>query len=87
MLVTGAIVAVNGLNPLSLLTLGIGGVLAIAPKLTFKVSSLDETAPTEPDITPGEFRIYRQAELGLQPHCWQMALFSLLVRMVVVSLY
>ncbi|MHC5917060.1 MAG: AAA family ATPase [Nostoc sp.] len=83
MLATGAIVAVNGLNPLSLLTLGMGGILAllaavgrrswtrslrvaIASKFTPKVSSLDETALTEPepDITPGEFKIYRQAELN-----------------------
>lgn len=41
-----------------------GGILAIAPKLTPKVSSKNETAPTEPEITPGEFKIYRQAELN-----------------------
>ncbi|MEH2279557.1 MAG: hypothetical protein V7K40_33485 [Nostoc sp.] len=38
--------------------------MAIAPKLTPKVSSLDEAAPTEPEIKPGEFKIYRQAELN-----------------------
>ena len=64
MVATGAVISINGLNPLSLIALAIGGVLAIAPKLTPKVSSVDETAPTEPDITPGEFRIYRQAELN-----------------------
>ncbi len=72
MLTTGAIVAVNGLNPLSLIAIVVSGVLAfslrvavgIAFSIIPKVSSLDETAPTQPDITPGEFRIYRQAELN-----------------------
>ncbi|AVH74450.1 AAA family ATPase [Nostoc sp. 'Lobaria pulmonaria (5183) cyanobiont'] len=69
MLATGAIVAVNGLNPLSIIALAIGGVLAIAPKLTSKLSSKNPTtqdpAPAIEQIpTPGEFRIYRQAELN-----------------------
>ena len=77
MLATGAIVAVNGLNPLSLLALGMGGILAfslrvavgIAPKLTPKVSSKNSTtqnpAPVIEEIpAPGEFKIYRQAELN-----------------------
>ncbi|WDD36082.1 ATP-binding protein (plasmid) [Nostoc sp. UHCC 0926] len=65
MLATGAIVAVNGLNPLSLLTLGIGGVLAMssdkllriyAPNLTSKLSSKNETQELTTEIipTPGE---------------------------------
>ncbi|YAF99279.1 MAG: AAA family ATPase (plasmid) [Nodularia sp. CChRGM 3473] len=61
MLATGLVVAINGLNPLLLLALGIGGALAFIPKL----SSKNETASTEPDIiAPGEFKIYRQAELN-----------------------
>ena len=77
MLATGAIVAVNGLNPLSLLTLGIGGVLAMssdkllriyAPNLTSKLSSKNETQDPAPAIEEipalGEFKIYRQAELN-----------------------
>jgi hypothetical protein len=74
MLATGTIVVLNGLNPLSLIALGISGVLAfsfrvavgIAPKL--KLSSKNETQDPAPVIeqipTPGEFRIYRQAELN-----------------------
>lgn len=56
MLATGAIVAVNGLNPLSLLTLGIGGVLAflaavgIAPNFTSKLSSKNDTQHSAPVI-------------------------------------
>ncbi|WP_375514883.1 hypothetical protein [uncultured Nostoc sp.] len=57
MLATGAIVAVNNLNPLSLLTLGIGGVLAMssnkllciyAPNLKF--SSKNQTQDPAPAI-------------------------------------
>ena len=61
MLATGAIVAVNGLNPLSLIALGVSGVLAIAPNLTSKLSSKNETqdlAPvTEQIPTPEEKRL------------------------------
>jgi hypothetical protein len=76
MVATGAIVAFNGLNPLSLLALGIGGVLAMsgnkllciyAPKLKLssKNSTTQDPAPVIEQIpTPGEFRIYRQAELN-----------------------
>ena len=76
MLATGAIVAVNGLNPLSLMTLGIGAVLAfrkvavlgIASSLSPKVSSKnDEAQNPEPTIeitAPSDFKIYRQAELN-----------------------
>ncbi|MHC5822713.1 MAG: AAA family ATPase [Nostoc sp.] len=69
MLVTGVIIAVNGLSPLSLVTLGMGGVIAIAHSIISKVSSKnDETqhpAPAIEEITaPGEFKIYRQAELN-----------------------
>jgi AAA domain len=80
MFATGAVIAVNGLNPLSLIALAMGGVLAllaavgIAPKL--KLSSKNDTqhsAQAERPATanstddlpaPGEFKIYRQAELN-----------------------
>ena len=71
MVATGAIVAVNGLNPLSLIALGVGGVIAllaavgIAPNLKF--SSKNETQESTPTIeipATGEFKIYRQAELN-----------------------
>ncbi|MCC5668433.1 ATP-binding protein [Nostoc sp. CHAB 5784] len=68
MLATGAIIAINGLNPLSLLALSMGGILAIAPKVTSKLSSKNSTTqdstPIEEIPAPGEFRIYRQAELN-----------------------
>ena len=70
MLATGAIVAVNGLNSLSLIALVVSGVLAITPnltpKLTPKVSSKNETQEpiTETIPAPGDFKIYRQAELN-----------------------
>lgn len=66
MVATGVIVAVNGINPLSLLVAGLGGVLAIAPSLTSKLSSKNETEEpiTETLPTPGELKIYRQAELN-----------------------
>lgn len=73
MFATGAIVAVNGLNPFSWVAVGIGGALVLLPKF----SSLDDTQPTlrkattvsiapSTDELPatGEFRIYRQAELN-----------------------
>ncbi|MCC5670621.1 ATP-binding protein [Nostoc sp. CHAB 5784] len=91
MLATGVIVAANGLNPLSLLALGMGGVLAMsgdkllciyAPKLSSKNSTTQDPAPiidsegvasrreasSSPRASeipaPGDFRIYRQAELN-----------------------
>ncbi|OUL23963.1 9-O-acetyl-N-acetylneuraminate esterase [Nostoc sp. RF31YmG] len=64
MLATGAIIALNGLNPFSLVTLGISGVWALFPKLSSKNEQAN-SAPTIEDIpTPGAFRIYRQAELN-----------------------
>ncbi|MBD2666678.1 ATP-binding protein [Richelia sinica] len=60
MLATGIGIAIAGLNPLSLAALGISAVLSFP-----KFSSKNETEPTEPEITaPGEFKIYRQAELN-----------------------
>ncbi|MBD2458416.1 ATP-binding protein [Nostoc sp. FACHB-87] len=60
MVASGVAIALNGLNPLSLAALGISAVLSFP-----KFSSKNETEPTEPDITtPGEFKIYRQAELN-----------------------
>jgi hypothetical protein len=80
MLTTGAIVAVNGLSPLSLLALGMGGILATssdkllriyAPKLKLssKNSTTQDPAPLIDSAAseipaPGEFKIYRQAELN-----------------------
>lgn len=76
MVATGAVISINVLNPLSLIALAIGGVLAfslrvavgIAPKLTSKLSSKNETQDPAPVIeeipAPGEFKIYRQAELN-----------------------
>lgn len=74
MLAAGAIIAVNGLNPLSLVVAGISGVLAllaavgIAPSLISKLSSKNETQHSAPVIeeipAPGDFKIYRQAELN-----------------------
>jgi len=64
MVATGAIVAVNGLNPLSLIALVISGVLAIAPKLSSKNPTTQESTPIEEIPALGEFRIYRQAELN-----------------------
>lgn len=72
MLATGAIVAVNGLNPLSLIALVVSGVLAfslrvavgIAPKLSSKNETQDSALTTETIPTSGDFRIYRQAELN-----------------------
>lgn len=83
---TGAVIVINGLNPLSLLALGMGAILAllaavgIAPKVTSKLSSKNETQDPAPVIdsaalaspraseilapAPGEFKIYRQAELN-----------------------
>lgn len=66
MLITGAII-VYGLNPFSLVTLGIGGILAIAPslKLSSQKNSTQDSTPTIEDITaPRQFKIYRQAELN-----------------------
>lgn len=59
MAVSGAAIALNGLNPLSLAALGIGAAFSL-PKFSSK-----KTEPTELDIiAPGEFKIYRQAELN-----------------------
>lgn len=57
MAVTGAAIALNGLNPISLLALAFSAVLS------FPKSS--KTDKTEPDIiAPRKFKIYRQAELN-----------------------
>lgn len=67
MLATGAIVAINGINPLSLIALGVSGLLAFAPKLKLssKKNQTQDPAPAIEQIpTPREFRIYRQAELN-----------------------
>ncbi len=72
MVATGAIIAINGLNPFSLLALGMGGALAqLAVGIAFipKVSSKNEIAHNSSLITedisaPGAFKIYRQAELN-----------------------
>ncbi|WP_138504467.1 AAA family ATPase [Nostoc sp. PA-18-2419] len=80
MLATGAIVVVNGLNPFSLLALGISGAFAILPKLSSKKNETQDSTPTIDNIstpgekrlagvgefvaTSGEFKIYRQAELN-----------------------
>ncbi|WP_373527384.1 AAA family ATPase [Nostoc sp.] len=68
MVAAGAIIAINGLNPLSLIVLGVGGTIAIAHSIISKVSSKnDETqhpAPTIEIPATGEFKIYRQAELN-----------------------
>ena len=77
MVATGAIVAVNGLNPLSLIAIVVSGVLAMssdkllriyASSLSPKVSSKnDEAQNPEPTIeipAPSDFKIYRQAELN-----------------------
>jgi len=68
MFATGAIITINGLNPLSLVAIVVSAVLAIAPKLTPKLSSKNETQDPAPAIeeipAPGDFKIYRQAELN-----------------------
>lgn len=77
MVATGAIVAVNGLNPLSLVALIVSGVLALAPKLKLssKKNDTQDPAPVIDNATlasppasdipaPGEFKIYRQSELN-----------------------
>jgi AAA domain len=73
MLATGAIVAINGLNPLSLLAMGVSGALAFVPKFSSKKNEtqnelnapLPLTEPTTENIpAPGAFKIYRQAELN-----------------------
>lgn len=64
MVTTGAVVVVNGLNPLSLLALGIGGAIAIFPKFSSKNETQNSVLSTDDIPTPGEFRIYRQAELN-----------------------
>lgn len=58
---TGAIVALNGLNPVSLLALGISGVFAFIPKFSSKKNDPDTT---DEIAAPGEFKIYRQTELN-----------------------
>ncbi|MFB2768331.1 AAA family ATPase [Pelatocladus sp. BLCC-F211] len=63
MVATGAFIAINGLNPFSLLALGISGAIALFPKLSSKKNETqDSELSTIP--TPGEFKIYRQAELN-----------------------
>ncbi|WP_392530198.1 AAA family ATPase [Nostoc sp. C117] len=86
MVATGAIVVVNGLNPLSLMALAMGGALAqlavgiaMLPKLSSKNAQNRLNAPlpltaraehpatansTDDIPTPGDFKIYRQAELN-----------------------
>jgi AAA domain len=63
MVATGGIVAINGLNPFSLVTLGISGALSLFPKLS-KNETQQSTPATDDIPTPGDFRIYRQAELN-----------------------
>lgn len=68
-LATTVIVAINGTNPLSLVILGVGALLAMIPNssLLKKAFSSNQQAKKEPTITEipdsNEFRIYRQAEL------------------------
>lgn len=69
MMATGAFIAINGLNPLSLLAMGISGALAFVPKVSSQLlerlrqrdatHSLDETqSPTTEQIpTPEEKRL------------------------------
>jgi hypothetical protein len=71
MLITGAIVAVNGLNPFSMLAVVMSGAIAMLPKLSSKNARNSAraehpaTANSTDDIpTPGDFKIYRQAELN-----------------------
>ncbi|MEH1853773.1 MAG: ATP-binding protein [Nostoc sp.] len=70
MLATGAFITINGLNPFSLVTLGIGGAISLLPKLSPKNEQANGlrpatlTASSEDIPTPGEFKIYRQAELN-----------------------
>ncbi|MBH8564476.1 ATP-binding protein [Nostoc sp. CENA67] len=76
MVATGALTAIAGLNPFSIAALGISAALSLIPKFSRHLlqagkpvqrsdSSKNETATTEPDITtPGDFKIYRQAELS-----------------------
>jgi len=68
MVATGVIIAINGLNPLSLIALGMAGTIAIAHSVISKVSSkngeADNPPPTIEIPTTGEFKIYRQAELN-----------------------
>ncbi|MBD2341247.1 ATP-binding protein [Calothrix sp. FACHB-156] len=73
MVATGALITINGLNPFSLLALGISGALALISKFSSKKSEtqnglnapLPLTEPTTEEIpTPGAFKIYRQAELN-----------------------
>lgn len=62
MLAAGLGIAIAGLNPFSLAALGASAVLSL-PKL--KISSKNETESPELELTaPGEFKIYRQAELN-----------------------
>lgn len=62
---TGVAIAINGLNPFSLLALGISGALAFIPKFSSKKSEAQNSEPTtENTPEPGAFRIYRQAELN-----------------------
>ncbi|QIR41716.1 ATP-binding protein (plasmid) [Tolypothrix sp. PCC 7910] len=65
MLVTGVAIAINGLNPLSLLVLGVSGALSFVPKFSSKNSTTQNSEPTI-ENTPelGAFKIYRQAELN-----------------------
>ncbi|MBH8561926.1 ATP-binding protein [Nostoc sp. CENA67] len=64
MLSAGLAIALNGLNPLSLLALVAGGAIAILPKFSSK-NETDNSALSTNDIpAPGEFKIYRQAELS-----------------------
>jgi len=64
MVATGTIVAINGLNPFSLLAMAISGVLGFVPKLSSLNGTQDPQLTTDDIPTPGEFRIYRQAELN-----------------------
>ncbi len=48
-------------HPLSLLTMGIGRVQTLFPKFSVKNKQAE---PVTEELTPGEFRIYRQAELN-----------------------
>jgi hypothetical protein len=64
MVATGVIVAVNGLNPLSVVAMGMSGVLALFPQLAPK-NEQTNPPPTDEELSaPGEFKIYRQAELN-----------------------
>jgi hypothetical protein len=64
MVATGALITINGLNPLSLIAMGISGVIAMLPKLSSKNEQTNSEPTTEDIPEPGAFKIYRQAELN-----------------------